>query len=296
MSRLFTTSPLILGIIEEVEINLLKYFKFYYRSDMGDHNELFYSIKEKGLLQPIIVRSIVDSNTDNSRYEIIAGHRRYEACKKLGWRKILCHIVELDDEEALEISLVENIQRKNLNPIEEAQAFKKYVVNFGWGGISDLALKLDKSPSHIDKRIRLLELPREVIDSILKSCIHTSTAEELLCVKDKNKQSALASLINRNSLSSRRTRKLIKDTEDNTFYDYNKNAESEYLQPRVKDIDEKTQRCFDKSIIALRTAMSKLGNIIESIEDNWMIYEILMQHKNMLHNQIDILIKEKMKL
>jgi ParB family chromosome partitioning protein len=293
---LFSTSPLVLGIIEDVEINLLKYFKYYYRTEMLDYEDLIRSIEQKGLLQPIIARSIIDSRTDTISYEIIAGHRRFEACKKLGWRRIICHIVELNDEEALEVSLIENMQRKNLNPIEEAQAYKKYIVNFGWGGISDLASKLGKSPSYIDKRVRLLELPSKVVDSVSKYFINPSTAEELLSVKDKNKQSTLANLISRNSLSSRQTRKLINDSESNSVYDYDKESELQYHQPLVKNIDEKAQRSFDKSIIALRTAMNKLSEIIESLEDNWMIHEILMQHKTMLHNQIDILIKEKKKL
>jgi ParB family chromosome partitioning protein len=65
---------------------------------------------------------------------------------------------------------------------------------------------------------------------------------------------------------------------------------------RIKEIDERTQRSFDKSIIALRTAMNKLNTIIEQAQENWIIYEILLQHKNMLHKQIDILIREKIKL
>jgi ParB family transcriptional regulator, chromosome partitioning protein len=255
MSRMFSTSPLVLGIIEDVEINLLKYFKFYYRNGASDQKDLLYSIKEKGLLQPIIVRNSPDNTKDTNRYEIVAGHRRYEACKKLGWRRIICHIVELDDQEALEISLIENMQRRNLDLIEEAHAYRSYVVNFGWGGISDLALKLGKSTSHIDKRIRLLELPPEVIDSVSKSGINVSTAEELLCIKDKNKQSMLASLINKKRFSLRQTRKMVRELENDTIYDYDKSPVSQHTRPRLKDIDETAQRSFDKSIIALRVAI-----------------------------------------
>ena len=79
------------------------------------------SILEKGLLQPIIVRMI----NDNINYEIVAGYRRYSACKKLGWKKIPCQIVDLTDMEAFEILIVENVQRKTLNPIDEAKAFKE---------------------------------------------------------------------------------------------------------------------------------------------------------------------------
>ena len=296
MPRLFSTSPLVLGVIEDVEINQLKYSKFHYRSDMSDHKELSHSIEEKGLLEPIIVRNITNSINNTYNYEIVAGHRRYEACKKLGWKRIICHIVELDDRQALEVSLMENMQRKNLNPIEEAQAYKKYILTFGWGGISELALMIGKSPSYIDKRVRLLELPPKVIDSVSSFSIHASTAEELLSLKDTDKQYKLANLIKRKHLSSRDTRRLIKEARNETVYDYDNTTDIMYPRSRVKDIDERTQRSFDKSIIALKTAMNKLSGIIEEMEENWMIYEILMQHKNMLHNQIDILIKEKMKL
>jgi ParB family transcriptional regulator, chromosome partitioning protein len=99
------------------------------------------------------------------------------------WRKIVCHIAELDDKEAFEVSLIENIQRKNLEPIEQAHAFKNYVLTFGWGGISELSTKIGKSVSYIDKMIRLLDLPTDILDSISKSEINRSTTEELLSIE-----------------------------------------------------------------------------------------------------------------
>lgn len=121
MSKLFSTSPLILGVIEDIEINLLRPYKYNYRRIIGNLTDLSHSIRQKGLLQPILVRN------KEEYYEIIAGHRRYEACKKLGWKKIICHVVELDDKDAFEVSLIENIQRKSLNIVEEAHAYKEYV-------------------------------------------------------------------------------------------------------------------------------------------------------------------------
>ena len=115
MSNLFSTSPLILGMIEDIKVNLIRPFKYDYRCEKDELDDLSHSIRQKGLLQPILVRN------KESYYEIIAGHRRYEACKKLGWKKIICHIVELDDKDAFEVSLIENIQRKSLNVIEESE-------------------------------------------------------------------------------------------------------------------------------------------------------------------------------
>jgi ParB family transcriptional regulator, chromosome partitioning protein len=289
MPRVYSTSPLILGIIEDIPADLIRPFEYNYRYDTGDLDDLCRSIREKGLLQPILVR-----NKEEAYYEIIAGHRRYQACKKIGWRKIICHIVELEDKDAFEVSLIENVQRKTLNPIEEAHAYKKYVLNFGWGGISDLASRIGKSISYIDKRVRLLGLPSEVVDAISKSSVLPSTAEELLSIRNKNKQSELANLAHANGLSSRDVRELIKNVKRNTVYDYDGNKGA--FEVKIRNLDEKTQRSFDKSIIALRIAMNKLSSIIGELEENWIIYEILMQHKNMLHHQIDVLIKEKMKL
>ena len=286
MQKIHSTSNSVIGVLENVDISKIKPFKYYYRNNLHeDMHELCYSIKEKGLLQPIIVRM-----TDDSKYEIVAGTRRYNACKMLGWRKILCHVVELDDKDAFEVSLMENIHSKNLNPIDEARAFKDYVSTYGWGGISELATKLGKSASYIDKRIRMLTFPETIIESISNNEIKPSLAEELLPIKEKEHQSKLAELIKKRKLSSRQVR-MLKDEMKNSEHP----EEIFDFTTKIVDIDARTQKSFDKAIIAVRVAMNKLASIIEDVEDNWTVYEILMQHKNILHSQIDILIKEKKK-
>jgi len=276
-----------LGLIEDIEIGKIKQSLPSYRSIHTEIDELVRSINKKGLLQPIIVRS------KGEYYEIVAGNRRYKACTALGWRKIVCHIAELDDKEAFEVSLIENIQRKNLEPIEQAHAFKNYVLAFGWGGISELSAKIGKSVSYIDKIIRLLDLPADILDSISKFEINRSTAEELLSIRDNHRQSKLAKIIRERRLSSRQVRELVKDHKEGSIYDFD---EKWTFREKFVDIDRNTQKSFDKSIVALRVAMNTLSTIMEYIEDNWIVYETLMQHKNMLHTQIDLLIKEKRKL
>jgi ParB family chromosome partitioning protein len=276
-----------LGLIEDIEIGKIKQSLPSYRFIHIEIDELVRSINKKGLLQPIIVRS------KGEYYEIVAGNRRYKACTALGWRKIVCHIAELDDKEAFEVSLIENIQRKNLEPIEQAHAFKNYVLAFGWGGISELSAKIGKSVSYIDKIIRLLDLPADILDSISKFEINRSTAEELLSIRDNHRQSKLAKIIREKRLSSRQVRELVKDHKEGSIYDFD---EKWTFRKKFVDIDRNTQKSFDKSIVALRVAMNTLSTIMEYIEDNWIVYETLMQHKNMLHTQIDLLIKEKRKL
>jgi ParB family transcriptional regulator, chromosome partitioning protein len=284
-------SSLILGVIEDIEINRLRPSRINCRNNDSEQVcGLANSILEKGLLQPIIARSM------ENYFEIVAGHRRYQACKALGWRKILCHIVELDDRDAMEISLVENIQRKSLDPREEAQAFRSYIENYGYGGISDLAARIGKSVSYIDKRVRLLELPREVLDSLCNSVISPSLAEELLVVKDRKKQTKIARLARSDSLTVHSVRKLVKEG-DNIFESvYDASNVRAPSSRNIGDIDRRVQRSYDKSIIAIRMAMNKISDILIDIEDNWVVYESLVHHRKVLHSEIDILIKERSKL
>jgi ParB family chromosome partitioning protein len=275
-----------LGILENVDIHRIDHPLDIYHSLVDDLSPLIASIKQKGLLQPIIIR------TKGKRFEIVAGSRRYSACKELGWRKIVCHIVELDDKEAFEVSLVENVQRKTLKPLDEARAFKAYVEDYGWGGISDLATKIGKSVSYVDKRIKLLELPEKIREGVSEHMISTTIAEELESVDDQYKQSELAQLVFKKHLSSRKVRQLVKDYKDSIY-----NTQGILTnEDRIIDIDEKVQRTFDKTIVTLKLALNRLAYIIEGIEENWVIYEILMQHKNMLNAQIDLLIRQKKKL
>ena len=270
-----------MGIIEDVDISSIEPSPFNCRCNTDPIEDLANSIREKGLLQPIVIRN------KDSHYEIVSGNRRLRACRSLGLRKILCHIVELDDKEAFEVSLVENIQRKTLRPIEEAEAFRRYILNYGWGGMSSLGIKIGKSTTYVHRRLKLLELPPGVLNSILESSITTAAAEELISVQDKETQSELGKLVCKHRMSSRKVRELVREFKDD---------ETKYSYSGVVDLDLRTKRSFDKSVIALRVALNKIGTIISEIEENWVAYEILMQHKNMLHSQIDLLIKEKKKL
>ena len=284
MSKSSTNLLLTRGFIEDINISKIRRGKNIRSSVEADNlDELMLSMQQIGLLQPILVRAV------DGYFEIVAGNRRFQASKNLGWKKITCHIIELDDKQAFEISLIENVQRKTLNPLEEAAAFKTYISDYGWCGASELASKIGKSVSYVIKRIKLLELPDDVLDTITTHKLNTSIAEELFTIKDMDKQSMLANLIAGRQLSLRKARGLVKglkqgDVDFESFYDI---GYSEHIKLAEKS--------FDKTITALRMAMNSMREIINSIEGDWILYEILMQHKNMLHEQIDILIKEKKK-
>lgn len=279
-------------MIEEIDIHRIKQPSvLFYGGERPETNELVHSIRQNGLLQPIIVR------TKGNSFEIIAGCRRYSACRALGLRKIICHVVELDDKAAFEVSLTENIQRKSLDPIEEARAFKAYVDDYGWGGISDLASRISKSPAYVYKRLSLLDMPDELLEGIRKSIVSPSTVEELIPLKDINKQHRIAEIIIKSRCSSRQARRLVeKSRQSHHSFDEALANNSSYYQDSILDIELKAQRSFNKSITALKIAMNKIATILEGVEENWIVYEILMQHKNMLNAQIDLLIREKRKL
>src|ERR687898_416291 len=155
-------------------------------------DELSRSIKKHGLLQPIIIRPI------NRGFEIVAGHRRFQACKILRWKTIPAMVKDVSDKDAFEIQLVENIQRKTLDPIEEAQAFKLYVRDYGWGGITYLAETIMKSEQYVSSRIQLLKLPQNVIDKVKSGELKVSHAFELLGLEGKSLENMSDDIINKN--------------------------------------------------------------------------------------------------
>ena len=143
--------------------------------------ELAISIKEHGVIQPIIVRSV------NGKYEIIAGERRYKASALAGLTKIPAIIRELDDKETSKVALLENLQRKNLNPIEEARTYQK-ILELDQMTQEDLAKTMGKSQSSIANKIRLLSLPEEIQSALLKEEISERHARSLLNVPTAEEQ------------------------------------------------------------------------------------------------------------
>ena len=274
------------GSVEDINLSEIVLPPSLLRSNLNGVEELAESIKHVGLLQPIIVRV-----NDAHSFEIVAGYRRFNACKKIGWRKITCHVVELDDKTAFEVSLTENVQRQTLNPIEEGLAFRNYVNKFGWGGVSDLAEKISKSPGYVSKRIGLVELPDSVIDLLSKCEISISAAEELLPVSSRDEQTKIAIVIRNKKLPLRNVRQLVKN---NSIV-----ADSDSLSSSLEDnplyTKDRILKSIDKSIITLRIAVKKLGGIMEAVEDDWIFYGILLYQRNVLISQIDQLIKQKRK-
>src|SRR5210317_1154758 len=130
--------------------------------DENNLEDLTNSIKERGVIQPIIVRK---SNVDNSKYEIIAGERRWLAAQRAGLNEVPVVVTKADDLKSLEFAIVENVQRHDLNPLEEAQGYKRLIDEFSYDQ-ETVAKFIGKSRSHIANCLRLLTLPNEVIKLI----------------------------------------------------------------------------------------------------------------------------------
>ena len=166
-------------------------------------DELADSIRQFGVLQPILVQK------KDGRYEIIAGERRWRACRKAGLKEIPAIIREYSDQETLELSLIENIQREDLNPIEEAKAFKSLLDEFGLRQ-EDLAARVSKSRTAITNSVRLLKLDERVQDMIIQKEISMGHARALIPIEIPEEQFLIAQQIADRRLSVRDVEKLIK--------------------------------------------------------------------------------------
>ena len=138
--------------------------KFQPRKNFDEENleDLTNSIKERGVIQPIIVRK---SSSENSKFEIIAGERRWLAARKAGLHEIPVVVTEADDLKSLEFAIVENVQRHDLNPLEEAQGYKRLIDDFSYDQ-EKVSKFIGKSRSYITNSLRLLNLPKEVLEYI----------------------------------------------------------------------------------------------------------------------------------
>jgi ParB family transcriptional regulator, chromosome partitioning protein len=162
--------------------------------------ELAQSLKRHGLIQPILVRP------HGAGYQIVAGERRWRAAQRAQLHQVKAIVRELSDEETLEIALIENIQRQDLNPIEEAEAYRKLCTDFGHSQ-NELAAIVEKSRSHVANMMRLLELPTLVRELVIEGKLSMGHARALLSSEDAVR---LAAVVVKQGLSVRQTEALVK--------------------------------------------------------------------------------------
>jgi len=171
--------------------------------DESKIEELAWSIKEKGILEPLIVRRM------DQGYELIVGERRWRAAQKAGLKEVPVIVKEAEGREALEISLIENIQREDLNPIEAAEAFKHLIEAFDISQ-EDLSKRIGKDRTTITNTLRLLRLPLEVRNQLLENRITSGHARAILSLENKEKQKELCALIIKRGLSVREAEAIAK--------------------------------------------------------------------------------------
>ena len=278
------------SIVEHIEMKMVRPSQFSIRDKYNDHQEvesLISSIKEHGLLQPILIRPYQNS------FEIVAGHRRFYACKSLRWRHMPCKIRELSDKQSFEIQLTENIQRKSMSALEEAEAYRKYVQDLGWGGVTELSRKIGKSEEYVSHRIQLLKLPQDVKEKIMLNKLSISQALELTNLSHENMIQFTDHIIE-NELTIRQIREV------KSAFSKEKIAIDDLLNnDATSSKSAKTLKVAKKTSLALKITLARLDSIIEEVQltfepaQSTDIISFLMDLRLNIHSLIDDTIRFK---
>jgi ParB family transcriptional regulator, chromosome partitioning protein len=198
--------------LAKLPLDLLQRGRYQPRVDMRAETltELADSIKVQGVVQPIVVRPVdVPANGQSQRYEIIAGERRWRAAQMAGLSEIPAVIRHIPDEAAIAVALIENIQRENLNPLEEARALSRLVSEFGLTH-QQVAEAVGRSRAGVSNLLRLLELTPEVCELLEKRTLEMGHARALLALSQRRQQTEVAVLVARKGLSVRETEALVR--------------------------------------------------------------------------------------
>ncbi len=232
--------------------------------------ELKESIKNNGLIQPIIVRKV--ENTVQNKYEIIAGERRYRACKSLGFESVQCVVIQAGDSKSYEYSVLENIQRENLNPIEEAESYVMLMEVYGYTQ-ENMAQKLGKTRSAISNKIRLLKLPEAIKSYVRTGELSYGHARTLLGLKDNFEIDKITKKIIEKNYTVRDVEKIVKkynEFQDNEVKIFKKEYENfdieRYDDIKTEDDEEKEMlenklREFFETKVAIKGELNKGGKI-----------------------------------
>lgn len=233
--------------------------------------ELSDSIKQFGVLQPLLVRKRKDY------YEIIAGERRWRAAKLAGVKEVPVIVKEYTDQEILEIGLIENIQRENLNPIEEAIAYKRLLEEFNLKQ-DEVAERVSKSRTAVTNSMRLLKLSDKVQQMIIDDMISTGHARALLAIDDPELQYTLANKIFDEKLSVRETEKLVKEIKNPKKPKEKKVIENAFI---YQDLEEKMKGVFGTKVSIASKGKGKGKIEIEYYSDDELehLFDMMMSIK-----------------
>ena len=251
-------------IRNKINIGSLERNKFQPRKVFDKENliELTNSIKERGIIQPIVVRK---SLSNSEKFEIIAGERRWIAAQNAGLHEVPIVIVDADDLKSLEFAIVENVQRKDLNPIEEAQGYQKLIDEFGYD--QDKVSKfIGKSRTHVTNCLRLLTLPNEVLSLIEQGKLTQGHAKILVGL---NNAYLLAKKIIDQKLSVRQTENLIRALKTS------KKIKSLFKDPNLKNLENSLREKLGVNVF-IQNKKNNTGNISFHYKDLDQLNRLIM--------------------
>ena len=231
--------------------------------------QLSESIKEHGIIQPILLKK------DGDTYSIIAGERRWRAAKAAGLKEVPVIIMDIDEKGVLEISLIENIQRQDLNPIEEAWAFRKLIEDFAFTQ-EELGRRLGKSRTALSNTMRLLNLDSRVQEYLIDGVITEGHGRAILALEDKELQYKLAQKVIDDGLTVRETEKLISEIAKGKVLEKQKPDKKTVSDPYIVDIKNKLEERFDtKVLISSKNNKGKIEIEYYSNDDLQRIMDLL---------------------
>jgi ParB family chromosome partitioning protein len=279
--------------LRQIETENIQSTVFNLRSDVEDVSDLERSIADKGLIEPIVVREL------QGKYQLICGHRRLQACRNLGWEKIRAVIANVPDKTAFEMAITENVQRSSLDPYEEAEAFRRYVSDYGWGGVSELARKIGKSEDFVSHRMLLLDLPPSVRVKVGRRLLSVSQASELVWLKNVRSQEEVADKLVQQDVSFRDTRRIVKLVREG----YTVVGAFDAVDPAAdrNDYPEVTAlKQLRRGILSCRSSLFVLDSVIDQLQgqrgDPGIAATVVLEQRVALHGLIDRLITEKVRL
>ena len=236
--------------------------------DKESLEELTNSIKERGMIQPIVVRR---SEDQDEKYEIVAGERRWQAAQNAGLHEVPTIIIKADNLKSLEFAIIENVQRKDLNPIEEAEGYKRLIDDFRYDH-EKVARFIGKSRAHISNCLRLLSLPKEVIELIIEEKISQGHAKILVGLENAL---LLAKKVILKKLSVRQTENLVRLIKSKKNYS-NKRKDSNILSIEEELSNKIGMRVFVNNkrnntgtISVEYKAVDQLDRLVEVIKKNY---------------------------
>jgi len=231
--------------------------------------QLSESIKEHGIIQPILIKK------DGDTYSIIAGERRWRAAKAAGLKEVPVIIMDIDEKGVLEISLIENIQRQDLNPIEEAWAFRKLIEDFAFTQ-EELGRRLGKSRTALSNTMRLLNLDGRVQEYLIDGVITEGHGRAILALEDRELQYKLAQKVIDDGLTVRETERLISEIAKGKSLEKQKPENKVVSDPYIADIKNKLEERFDtKVLISNKNNKGKIEIEYYSNDDLQRIMDIL---------------------